>query len=204
MKHSLLHDLATCSENRLFGVALASRVALLALMVLCDWVVPDYDSCSSLQLMPLRAPKPLAAAQWMERRSGPPARNANVTAQELRLAAEEGALWRSQWMPFVNHWDGVHFTHIGRYGYTHENVCAFFGFVPVAIIGQFGEFLASLHASSRPAVAALLPSASTFASILSIVFARGNHTNSPSPGPPPVKLRPKSQYKEDGCDVHGI
>ncbi|KAH9589455.1 GPI mannosyltransferase 2 [Trypanosoma melophagium] len=38
----------------------------------------------------------------------------------------------NQWVfiDFPRNWDVVHFSHISRFGYSHENVCAFFPFIP--------------------------------------------------------------------------
>lgn len=34
---------------------------------------------------------------------------------------------------FLRNWDAVHFYHIAQHGYSHDNVCAFFPFVPMII-----------------------------------------------------------------------
>ena len=136
--------LATCSENKLFGIAVMTRLALVLLMILCDRLVPDYDSCSELQHMPLKQPRSTVASnKWIEHRQGAQALR-NHTEHDLAHARTIGSLWRSPLMPFANHWDGIHFTHIGRFGYSHENLCAFFPFVPVFVLGQWGQFLESI------------------------------------------------------------
>ncbi|ORC92690.1 putative mannosyltransferase-II [Trypanosoma theileri] len=41
----------------------------------------------------------------------------------------------NQWvfLDFPRNWDVVHFSHISKYGYSHENVCAFFPFLPTIL-----------------------------------------------------------------------
>jgi phosphatidylinositol glycan class V len=57
--------------------------------------------------------------------------------------------WTSTALPFVDNWDGWHYAHIARYGYSHENLCAFFPLFTAVIGGSYGRFLEQLGTLSE-------------------------------------------------------
>ena len=106
-----LTSLAGLGSLRLFLLLFLSRVAIVVLLVLSDWLIDDYDASTII----------------LKQTYG--FRGAVDSACGVVPVAAAAPQW-GHLLKGIRNWDGIHFTHIAHMGYTHEHLCAFFPGLP--------------------------------------------------------------------------
>lgn len=106
-KKDVLTFLAQCPDRTLFAIIVASRLVYLAYVLACTHIFPRLLNSSSI--------------------------GGSSSRQDFFLFDSGKYLYDDSRLGGLRNWDSVHFFHIAKYGYTHENLYVFFPLVPAAI-----------------------------------------------------------------------